>query len=129
MTNLCPASSPLDTSSNSKPIENKVIDSEISNESMGKDCAICLNKISDLAVLPCGHEFDRMCVNEALQHNMRCPLCAQDLYQAVNLSCDSFSKIKIESTLEPKIKENTLIYFPITMCVNQHGKNKIIPLI
>jgi len=38
-------------------------------------CPICLELLSDPVQTPCGHTFDRNCVQIALDMNQECPLC------------------------------------------------------
>lgn len=45
---------------------------------MGKECYICLERLAIVkptAELPCGHGFDRMCIEQWLSRNNRCPVC------------------------------------------------------
>ncbi|XP_077864021.1 uncharacterized protein LOC144349241 [Saccoglossus kowalevskii] len=44
-------------------------------EAATDDCLICLGKIKDIKVLNCKHRFCSDCVEEALEHDTRCPIC------------------------------------------------------
>ncbi|KAE9606619.1 putative transcription factor C2H2 family [Lupinus albus] len=45
----------------------------------GGQCCVCLSKLSnkdEIRVLPCSHEFHKICVNKWLKgHHKTCPLC------------------------------------------------------
>ena len=52
--------------------------SDVEKEAADKDnaCPVCLSDITDLAVaLPCGHSYDKECLETALTNDGRCPKC------------------------------------------------------
>lgn len=39
------------------------------------DCVICMNKLFDVAVIPCGHQFHYQCLRKWFRYNTSCPIC------------------------------------------------------
>ena len=49
------------------------------------ECAICYDVIIECPSLPCGHQFDKRCLQSAKRHGLsQCPLCRADIRHVLN---------------------------------------------
>lgn len=56
------------------------------------DCPLCLKRLAEPATTPCGHTYCRRCLQLALAHCTRCPLC--------RATCFGGADIAVNKTLE-----------------------------
>lgn len=57
-------------------------------QQVDEPCAICLDDIKSLTMVPCGHFFCKACITQCMQQHGVCPLCrkpiaANQLYEIV----------------------------------------------
>ncbi|KAK1161090.1 LON peptidase N-terminal domain and RING finger protein 1-like [Acipenser oxyrinchus oxyrinchus] len=45
------------------------------------ECPLCIRLFFQPVTTPCGHTFCKNCLERSLDHNLRCPLCKQNLHQ------------------------------------------------
>jgi len=63
--------------------ENSVEESDLQLETNADCCAICLvdyeEGVSEIKTLPCGHAFDKECIDSWLEGHTTCPACRQGI--------------------------------------------------
>ncbi|XP_033878198.3 LON peptidase N-terminal domain and RING finger protein 1-like [Acipenser ruthenus] len=45
------------------------------------ECPLCIRLFFQPVTTPCGHTFCKNCLERSLDHNLRCPLCKQNLHE------------------------------------------------
>ena len=71
-------------------------------------CSICLNNISSLYFLYCGHYFHRHCIQKWLKLHNNCPICRQDVLHQSHLN-------KYQSIMNQIDKDNINIVLDIAL--------------
>ena len=48
------------------------------------ECVICMTKLFDVAMIPCGHQFHFQCLQKWLRYNTSCPICRCVVFYKIN---------------------------------------------
>lgn len=51
---------------------------------LSSDCIICMTKLFDVAMVPCGHRFHYHCVQKWTRYNNTCPICRTPIFYNIN---------------------------------------------
>lgn len=72
-------------------VEKTLLDSRIQ-----EICSVCLEKIEDASVTPCGHVFCSTCIQELHKRHINCPMCRAKITSFLKLSDkDTAGKIQV----------------------------------
>ena len=70
-------------------------------------CSVCLEKITDAAVTPCGHVFCCQCMVELHKRKINCPMCRSKITSFLKLSDkDTTGKVTVVRGIPYRIPEN-----------------------
>ena len=67
-----------------------------------EDCMICLSSLKNPRVLPCDHEFHKVCINKWLNEKLECPVCRLELplsYRVCGLCLSPVNEKRRRATL------------------------------
>lgn len=88
--------------SNKFHIPEKTIDSRAQ-----ETCSVCLEKITDASVTPCGHVFCCECMQELHKRQINCPMCRSKITSFLKLSDKNTSgKVSVVKGVPYRIPEN-----------------------
>lgn len=48
------------------------------------ECVICMTKLFNVAIIPCGHQFHYQCLQKWLRYNSTCPICRCVVFHNIN---------------------------------------------
>ncbi len=107
--------------------ENSVEESDLPLETNADCCAICLVEyeegVSEIKTLPCGHAFDKECIDSWLEGHTTCPACRQGIENTPLSTRSEASIIRSGSILFSSwLSPNTGIWSPIS---NETGSEPI----
>ena len=88
--------------SNKFKIPEKTIDSRAQ-----ETCCVCLEKITDAAVTPCGHVFCCECMQELHKRHINCPMCRSKITSFLKISDkDTTGKVTVLKGVPYRVPEN-----------------------
>ncbi|XP_038172161.1 LON peptidase N-terminal domain and RING finger protein 3 isoform X2 [Arvicola amphibius] len=77
------------------------------------ECSLCMRLFYEPITTPCGHTFCLKCLERCLDHNPKCPLCKDSLYQCLpsrKYSKNVIMEELIAKFLPEELRERKLLY-------------------
>ena len=82
------------------------VSEQVLNSRAQETCSVCLEKITDASVTPCGHIFCSECMQELHKRQINCPMCRSKITSFLKLSDkDTDGKIEVEKGVAYRIPE------------------------
>ncbi|KAM4696098.1 LON peptidase N-terminal domain and RING finger protein 3 [Rhinophrynus dorsalis] len=82
-------------------------------DSSDLDCSLCMRLLYEPVTTPCGHTYCLKCLERCLDHNLKCPLCKEDLceYLALRTFCKTeLMEALIASYFPEELKDRKSVY-------------------